>query len=107
MSRQANERRMRELVARWQGEGGSATTFAAKHGVSPTKFGYWRRLLSGGGREVKAEPIEFHPVRLVGPMGGSPAALEITFVGGERVLVHEGASAEALAMVVAALRARC
>lgn len=105
MSRLANARRMRALVARWRGKG-SAASFATRHGVSATKFGYWRRRLCGERDTPKAEAIDFQPVHLVGAAGGT-APIEIAFTGGERVLVHEGASAEALAMVVGALRARC
>lgn len=75
--------------------------------MSPTKFGYWRRRLAGGRRgTTKAEPIDSQPLRLVGA-AAVRAPLEIAFASGERVLVHEGASAEALAMVVGTLRARC
>jgi hypothetical protein len=107
MSRQANARRMQELVARWRSRGGSAVAFATKHGVSEAKFGYWRRRLDGRHRSPTAEGIEFQPIRLVEPASAGLAALEIAFAGGERVLVHDGASVETLARVVTALRARC
>jgi hypothetical protein len=106
MSKQANERRMRALVARWRDEGGSGASFARRSGISATKFGYWCRLVTREQRKPAARPMGFAPVRLVGPALGS-TPLEIAFVSGERVLVREGASAETLAAVVAALRARC
>lgn len=107
MSRRANAVRMRALVGRWRKQGGSGASFAARHGVSATKFGYWRRLLAGpGGLEGerrKAPAVEFQPMRLV----GASAALEIAFATGERMLVHEGVSAATLTAAVSALRSRC
>ena len=107
MSRQANAVRMRALVGRWRKEGGSGAAFAARHGVSATKFGYWRRLLAGqgsvDGEEARRSPVDFQPVRLV---GGS-AGLKIAFATGERMMVHEGVSAATLTAAVTALRSRC
>jgi hypothetical protein len=104
MSRQANAVRMRTLVGRWRKEGGSGAAFAARHGVSAAKFGYWRRLLAGRGKlDGEALPVEFQPVRLV----GASAMLEIAFATGERVLVHEGVSMVTLTAAITALRSRC
>lgn len=105
MSREANAVRMRALVGRWRKEGGSGAAFAGRHGVSATKFGYWRRLLAGQAR-LDAEtppPVEFQPVRLV----GASAVLEIALATGERILVPEGVSAATLSAAVSALRSRC
>lgn len=104
MSRLTNERRMRALVARWRTEGGSAASFAVRHGVSPTKFGYWRRR---GERQEGDEAFGFRPVQLVDAALPLRPLVEITLVGGERVVVHEGASFGLLTAVVSALRARC
>jgi hypothetical protein len=98
---------MRALVQRWRREGGSGAAFAARHGVSATKFGYWRRLLAGQGtvdvETPSTPPVEFQPMRLV----GVSAVLEIAFVTGERMVVHEGVSAATLTAAVSALRSRC
>jgi hypothetical protein len=99
---------MRALVAEWRRVGGSAAAFAAKHGVSAVKFGYWRRRAAGGRGAAKAEPIDFRAVRLVGAESASAAApVEISFATGERVLIQECASVEILGRVVSTLRARC
>lgn len=110
MSREANERRMRTLVARWRKEGGSAASFAARHRLSPTKFGYWRRRHQRLSCRAKTtaeagERIEFRPLHLVGPAAPTRALLEIALPGGERVLVHEGATTELVAAAVTAARA--
>lgn len=115
MSRQANERRMRALVMRWREEGGiSAAAFAAKHGVSVAKFGYWRRRLAAVAgaatpkrRERSAPQVEFRPVQVLPAAAFGGATVEIALAGGERVLVHHGASGEMVSAVLSALRTRC
>ncbi len=103
MSRLANEGQMRAMVARWRVEGGSAVSFAIRHRISPAKFGYWRRRVE---RRGASEGIEFRPVQVIDAALPSRPLLEIMLVGGERVVVHEGASAELVTAAVSVLR-RC
>lgn len=115
MTRQANERRMRTLVARWRSsEGLGPAAFARRHGLSIAKFGYWRRRLQQPEPTQAAAPVEasadraepaveFRPVHLF----EAEARLEVVLATGDRFLVPETASAGLLAAVVAALRSRC
>ena len=95
--------RMTRLVAQWRKSGESGARFARRHHVHPWTFWYWCRKLSAESPEAKS--ATFVPVRVA--MAPDASMVEVVLVGGERLHVHAGASADLVRVVLTALRSPC
>jgi hypothetical protein len=106
MANRSTAARMARLVARWRESDESGASFARRHRVRPWVFWYWSRKLSeapgSGSRSATSSP--FVPVRVVPE---ATTGIEIVLASGDRVHVREGASADQVRAVVAALRSPC
>ena len=98
--------RMRKLLESWQRSGEPAARFCRRHGITPQKLGYWRRVLERGNGSAASRP-RFVPVRLVGDEVNGAGVVEIVLGGDCRVLVREGVSRELLREVMAVVREGC
>ncbi len=100
-------RRMEALSVEWEASDESRTAFARRHGVTVSKWDYWRRRVRqprGGDRRAGA----LSPVHVVSDEDEPEArAIEVTLRSGERLTIPHGVSAELLRTVVSALRAPC
>jgi hypothetical protein len=103
--------KLRGLVARWEGSGEPAATFARRHGLTRAKFSYWRGQLAAGRkpRRRESEAVSFAPVQLVRDelAPGTTPSLEIKLSGGDVLRIGSEVSADRLREVVAVLRDRC
>jgi hypothetical protein len=104
MAKNLKDRRdeMVRLVELWRSSGRPALSFAAEHGVSRSKFEYWKRRLAVP-RSRGEKPPGFMPVRLV----SSDPACEVVFANGDRLVLREAVSAEMLRGLIGALRGGC
>jgi len=99
------------VVEAWGRSGEGLSAFARRHGIHPRRLSRWVRELEGG--VEPAEPVTFHPVRLVagGDVVGvesraSGAPVEIVLVAGHvgcTVRVAPGFAACDLARVLEVL----
>ena len=106
MAKNLKDRRdeMVRLVELWRSSGRPALSFAAEHGVSRSKFEYWKRRLGVPGRKGgKEKGPSFMPVRLV----SSDPACEVVFANGDRLVLREAVSAEVVRSLIGALRGGC
>ena len=104
MPREETRRQMTALVRRWQRGPDPQAVFAERHGISRTKLRYWVRRV---GRAPADAPVAFTPVHVLGPAADMSGPIDIVLVGGERVVVRDGASLELLRTVLAAVRPAC
>ena len=95
------EAEARVMVEAWWSSGETLSEFAARYGVDPKRIARWASRLE----RPRAEPVQFHPVRVVGVEPGKEAgsAIEILLVGGRRVRVAGGFDAEDLQRVLAVI----
>jgi hypothetical protein len=97
-------RRMETLVRQWETSGESRRAFARRHGLTVSRFDYWKRQV----RQASPEAVAFAPVRVLEE--GEPRAgrsVEVVLASGDRIVVPAGASVDLLRTVLAALRASC
>jgi hypothetical protein len=105
---EANRRRMTGLVSKWRSSGESAAGFARRHGISISRFQYWRdrvKAQHGAGQPTDAA-VSFAPVTLVGTTSATPE-LEVVLPGGVTVRAGRDVRVELLRATIAALRERC
>lgn len=109
MARIETRERMARLLRRWQRSGETAAAFCRRHGITPQRLSYWKRVLGHSDpvvrRRSKGGGGGLVPVRLVG--AGGAGLLEIQLATGDRLVLHEGSALELLQQVVAVLRERC
>ena len=88
----------------WKQSGEGLKRFAERYGIHPRRLSRWASEL-----EEAAEPVRFHPVRVVrgGDVEHRDAPLEIVLDEGCRVRVPPGFAAEDLERVLEVLVARC
>jgi hypothetical protein len=106
MARSADPRReqfWRETIAAWEKSGRSIRDFCSSRQVSESSFHAWRRTLLERDcqRPVTRPGPTLVPVRVV----PDTAVLEVVLPAGLVVRVPAGADADAVAQLVAALRA--
>ena len=91
------------VVEAWKRSGERLSAFAKHYGIHPRRLGRWAGKLEG------AEPVRFHPVRVVQKEvePRQDPALEIVWGEGLRVRVPAGFAAEDLERVLEVLGARC
>jgi len=91
----------RVLVEAWRDGGEALAKFAARYGVDPKRIARWATRLGS----PQAQPMRFHPVRLVGvgPEAVSGSAIEICLVDGRRVRLGRGFDPEELSRVLLVL----
>jgi hypothetical protein len=95
----------RVVVDAWRGSGEALGAFAERHGLHARRLSRWAKRL-----EEAAEPVRFHPVRVVDRSEAEArgaASLEIVVSEGLRVRVGSGFAAEDLERVLDVLEARC
>lgn len=110
MARIGERQRMVRVVERWRRSGQTGAAFCRAHGIKPQKLSYWKRVLgvaeaSRVRRSSGPRGNAFVPVHLVDGTGG--AALEVHLSNGDRLILHEGSSAELRREVLEFLRGRC
>lgn len=102
---------MLELVRRWRDSGATAKAFAQEQGITPWTLHYWRNQLPPEERprrrRRRARRVTLAPVHVVASADAGGDDLEVILVGGDRVRVPAGVSAETLRRVVQALRTAC
>lgn len=84
--------RMARLVAQWRTSGESGASFARRHQIPAWTFWYWKRKLSRTTAVAPTPTPTFAPVQVTAER--AEPVIEIRFGGGERLQVHEGASAD-------------
>jgi hypothetical protein len=90
------------LVREWEKSDEPRRAFARRHGLTVSQFDYWKHQVR---RSATNQTIGFAPVQTVEPSAGRHGVcIELALAGGERVMIHEGASVELVRTVVAALR---
>ena len=95
----------RVVVDAWRRSGEGLGAFAERHGLHPRRLSRWAKRL-----EEAAEPVRFHPVRVVHRSeveARGDAPLEIVLGERHRVRVASGFAAEDLERVLDVLEARC
>ena len=105
MTRDETQRRMTLLVRRWDASSETQGAFARRHGVSHGKLRYWARRVER--QPGSATPMAFAPVQVVDSTTLDTAAIDVTLVTGDRLVVRAGVSGELVRAVLAALRAPC
>ena len=103
---EANRARMTGLVEKWRSSGESAAGFARRHGLSVSRFQYWRdRVKAHRGTQVDAAgAVRLAPVSLV---GAATPDLEIVLEGGATLRASRDVRVEVLRAAIGALRDRC
>jgi hypothetical protein len=96
------------VIGAWRRSGESQTRFAQRYGLDPKRIGRWAGRLARDGGERGARGVsaglQFHPVRVVPPIGLAGAwAIEIALGDGRTVRVPSGFAADDLARAVAVL----
>jgi len=102
---------MLDLARRWRESGVKARVFAQEHGVTAWTLYYWQKRLAQDERPVRRRRrlrrrVRLAPVQLVASEG-TGSDLEVMLVGGDRLRVPAGISAETLRCVIAVLRTAC
>ena len=104
MAQRFTAARMARLVARWRESNESGAGFARRHGVRPWTFWYWSRTVSAA-RSAHPSPPTFVPMHVTPAV--EMGRIEVVLVGGDRLHVQAGASADLVRAVVVALRPPC
>jgi hypothetical protein len=106
-SRYWKEPEARAVLAAWAQSGESAAVFARRHGLAPSRLLRWKAWLSSSGQR----PV-FHPVKVIGVVGGTLSdagatgtgdPLELVLIGGRRIAVRRGFDPLVLAELVRAV----
>jgi transposase-like protein len=108
--REAMREQMVRLVERFESSGQTGAAFCRRHGLHPQRLSYWRRVLGRRAARSRGTPkaAAFTPVRVVAPEGlALGGGVEVTLVGGERLVVRPGTPMELVRSVVEVLRERC
>jgi hypothetical protein len=92
------------VVDGWKRSGEGLGVFAERYGIQPRRLSRWASEF-----EEAAEPVRFHPVRVVhtSDTGRRDVALEIVLGEGCRVRLPPGFAAEDLERVLEVLGRRC
>ena len=110
-SRYWSEREAGAVLAAWHRSGESATAFARRHGLVPSRLLRWETRLSG--KRGEAQPL-FHPVEVVptrsrahpGDAESAPdGKLELMVGASRRILLRRGFDRELLWELVRVLEA--
>lgn len=110
MARIDNRERMRRLIGQWGASGQTMAEFVRTHGLTRSKFEYWRRRLGGqrpSRRSSRREVMSFIPVEVRDSEIGGPPQIEIVLANGDRLRVRADVPAEVLGQVVRVLREGC
>lgn len=106
MARDRIRRRMATLVRQWETGGEPRRAFARRHGLTVSQFDYWKRQVRRGA--TANHGVSFAPVQVVeAAHERDGACIELLLAGGERLMIHEHASADLVRTVIAALRPSC
>jgi transposase-like protein len=102
---------MLDLARKWRESGAKARVFAQEHGITAWTLYYWRKRLAREERPARrrhrSRPrVKLAPVQLVAS-DGNGSDLEVMLVGGDRIRVPAGISAETLRCVIHVLRTIC
>jgi hypothetical protein len=102
---------MLELARRWRESGATARAFAQEQGITPWTLYYWRERLAKQERPTRrrrrSRRVALAPVHVVTSADAVCGDLEVILVGGDRVRIPAGVSAETLRRVVQILRTAC
>lgn len=111
------------LLAEIEAEGGRVTVVARRHGISESLLYNWRSAWKMAA-ELRADPVEFVPIGMIGSVSGSSPPLltgpelsaasrpdddragkiEIALPGGTRISVDASVNEKALSRVLRALK---
>lgn len=95
---------MAALVREWETSGETRKAFAQRHGLTLSRFEYWKRHVR---RDTPAAPrIGFAPVHVTSPSRDG-AVIEVVLASGEQLTIRAGAPLDLVRAVVSALRPSC
>ena len=98
---------MERLIQAWEASDESRTAFARRHGLTVSKWDYWRRRVRER-RDTDRPPLALAPVHVVAdPAVTHGPAIELTLPSGERLTIADGVSAELVRTVLSSLRVPC